>query len=771
MADMKTLARFLWTAGLLLAAVLPVSAQAKVTVVPSPLTTDLVKLFPEIASGYVDFSANGKADQTSDLNEYIPESRVRDGQLQAQEILDFLLANWRFLSLDKLKAVRTAVKASAGAINELIAIAYASDLDEAVVRREAMGDGLYLTPSAYKEAMARLSGLITAMANAYKKEGGASDKEFTTARDSLFDAIDKGYPLPGDLPAEERSVLSTSMIGVVLKDQSANPGRVKTAIRVLGLLKAAEGAPYLNDLAAGGPFVIEAMKALGDIGWKASIPAIAAQLKANGPAEVRKAAFSAIGAIGGAEALDTILDIVKPATRDSLTPELLEASVAALAGIAAKGNTEFRILTALKELSGHSRPVIRRLAAQGLGAFNQPQSFEALQALVNTEKDAGVRRVAVVSLSKQSNEGVMATLLRVLREKDLDPGLKTVGLTAVGDNLSGAQGIQVLVDALADAEPAVRQAASASLRKLAVVPANLALVSGALSRTLIASSNEPFLVEGTGLLALLADPASLPSLLTLLAKPVPEVKRMAAWALYRLRSSANPKVVEELAKLVTNESEGLSTRVTAVRALGAIAFDSPQLNLWQTLVTTTQMRGEKYAMLRYQAVKALGSLLPMKPQTAAALVRLAVRDPDAELRKAALQSLKMAGGLDEAAGEALAGSFADGPDLEYKVTLIETLADQGQSRCADLARDLLGGDLGLPLKRRVIAALAQLPTDLTASVILDAAKDSAAGDFIVSVLGSFPAKLLSATVQRRQRTETDKTIIGVLNSLEAMATE
>jgi HEAT repeat protein len=752
-----------------LAASFPLAAQQKLTVVSLPLAQELVKIFPDIGSGYIDFSGNGKPDQTSDLNEYIPESRVRDGQLQAQEILDFIVDNWRFIGAEKLKAVKAAVGKSAGAIGELIAIDYAASLDDAIAQRELMGDGLYLTPSAYKEAMARIGGIVSSMATTYKKEGAKADAEFTAARDSLFDLIEKGYPLPLDLPDEERNVLSTSMTSVILKEQKSNPARTKTAIRVLGLLKSAEAAPYLLDLASGSSYAVEAMKALADIGYRPAISTIAGQLKSASAAETKKTALYAIGAIGGSEALDAILDIVKPANRDSLPPELLEASTQALAGIAGKGNTDSRIFNALKDLSGNGRPGIRRIAASGLGSFTTALSAETLLAMVNAEKDLGVRKAAIISLNRQAPDQSIAALMRVLREKELDPGVRATALGAVGSNAQGAQGISLLVENLGNQDASVRAAASGSLKKLA--PANQAAVSASLSRSLATSADEAFLVEGASLLANLADPSSIPTILTLMGRPIPELKRIAAWAFYRLRSSSNPKVPEELQKLVTNENEGMGVRINAARALGAIGYDSAALNVWQTLVTTMQMRGEKYSMLRFYALRSLGQLLPMKPQAAAALLRAAAKDPDMEMRKEAVNALRNYGGLDDAAAETLAGSFIEAGDAELKARIIEALSDSGSAKAVSLAQDFLSADPPLSLKKRVIAALAQSPSEESAAVILDAAKDPAAGDYVVGALEGFPRALMSSIVPRRQRTETDKNVLSVLASLESIMTD
>ena len=250
--------------------------------VPSALNQELVKIIPEIASGYIDLNGNGKADQGGDLNESIPESRVKDGQLQSQEILDFIVANWRFIPLDKLRAVQAAVKSAPGAINELIAIDFASSLEDAVRQKSAMGDALYLTPSAYKEAMDKLGGIIASMTAAYKKEGQKADSDFVSSRDALFAMIDKGYPLPADLPADARATLSTAMLNTAMKEQKANQAKARTAIKTLGRLASIDAAPFLLGLVDSPDFQLDAMRALGDIGYKGAVSVLAKQVK-SGP--------------------------------------------------------------------------------------------------------------------------------------------------------------------------------------------------------------------------------------------------------------------------------------------------------------------------------------------------------------------------------------------------------------------------------------------------------------------------------------------------------
>lgn len=770
MNDMRLFPRTAVAAALMLSVAFSLAAQAKVQVVASPLTQDLVKIFPEIANGYIDFNGNGKPDQTADLNEVIPESRVRDGQLQAQEILDFIVANWRFITLDKLKAVQQAVKNASGPLGELIAIDFSTSLDEAVRQREAMGDGLYLTPSATKEAQDRLAGFIATMGSAYRKEGQKSETDFVTARDQLFSAVDQGFPLPTDLSPDDRAVLATACVNVIQKEQASSPQRTRVAIRILGKIKASESADVLVGLAGGGDYAVDAMKALGQIGYKAAIPVLARQLATATTPELRKAALLATGAIGGADGLDTILGLLKPGSKEKLSPDLLLAATQALAGIAHSGNGDARVMAALKDLANSDQGTVRSVAAAGLGAFPQQAAIDSLLGLVASDKDPAVRKAAVIAVNRERSDAIMPAFLKLLKEKDLDPSLELATIAAVGANSQGALGIQTLVDDLADPSADIRAAASAALVKL--YPANQQQVSGSVTRALTISTDDNLLAAGTALLASFADPTSLPTLLALLQKPQSEVKRNAAWALYRLRNGSNPKVSETLQQLVTNENETMATRINAVRALGAIGFDSATLNIWQTLVTTAQMRGDKYATLRLFAIRSLGELDNNKPPVLQALAKIVSRDPDRALKLEAVEALRVLASSSQDAEDALALAFATAnDDSELRIKIVEALADMGSPRAVDEASELLAGQIGADDRRRLIQSLSELPGEASANAILDASKDPAVADFAEAVLEGFPPQLIQPIVARRLKLEGDKGVLAVLEALDARFSE
>ena len=550
--------------------------------------------------------------------------------------------------------------------------------------------------------------------------------------------------------------------------------------RPWGQLKSAEAATYLMSLAdvasssvpgstGDAAYQTDAIRALGEIGYKAAMPTLVRQVKGSKDPDVRRAAIQAVGLIGGAESLDAILELLKPVNRASLSKDLLEAEAQALAGIAQKGSTDPRVSAALKDLASSDDSIVRKAVVAGLGAFSTPQSSDALLAILATDKDPMVRAQAVASLNKQKGDTIVPAFMKVLKEKDLDSGLETATLTALGDNPGGSQAVTIIVDDLGDHDMKVRAAASSALKKL--YPANQQLVTASITKSLLASQDEAFLVEGAALLAALADPSTLPPLLTLLQNPISEVKRNVTWAFYKIRSSSNPRVMDELQKLITNENETIAVRINAVRAVGAIGYDSPQLNLWQTLVTTAQMRGEKYAMLRYFAVRSLGQIGAGKPQAIAALARIALRETDVELRKEAVVALRNLAVSDADAEEALVSSFGQANDAELKVLILEALADSGSDKPSGLAEDFLGSSATISQKRRAIAALAESPDEASAAVILDACRNAEVRDFAEAVLEGYPVSFMPALVERRQRTETDKGVSSVLSALSEHFTE
>jgi hypothetical protein len=133
-----------------------------------------------------------------------------------------------------------------------------------------------------------------------------------------------------------------------------------------------------------------------------------------------------------------------------------------------------------------------------------------------------------------------------------------------------------------------------------------------------------------------------------------------------------------------------------------------------------------------------------------------------------VSALKNLPSVGEDAAAALAASFAQTEDIELKVRILEALSDMGYSAVPSLAAVITASPASASLKRRLIYALSQNPSEASAGAVLDAAKDAQVMEYAASVLEGFPSSLLKSVVSRRLRTETDKNVISVLQSLEAL---
>ena len=203
---------------LMLLLTLSFSSSLAAKVVDTSLGRDFTKIFPKLSNNYIDLNGNGELDRLDDMDEKIPDSRVKDGIIQVQEILDFVKENFRFISMDKLKSIKSTLTNASGDIPELISLNYSRMIDEIISEKERLGaNDLYLTPSAMKAAKEKMAGYIATMLNVYRKEERQYEKAFTEANRELFRMIEAGYPLP-DLNSDDKELLTNLTIHTIIKE-------------------------------------------------------------------------------------------------------------------------------------------------------------------------------------------------------------------------------------------------------------------------------------------------------------------------------------------------------------------------------------------------------------------------------------------------------------------------------------------------------------------------------------------------------------------------
>ena len=774
----------------LLVLLLPLSG-AFPEIVDSAVAKELTRIFPELENGYIDLNRNGKPDQDDELNEVIPESSVKDSLIQGQEILDFIIENYKFLPLEKLSAVRGALEGASGVIPELVSLNYLSQIEDVLEKKEQLdAHGLFLTASARREALNRIDAYIGTMVNAYKKEDREFEGSFIEARDRFFTMIEQGYPLPDSLEEKDRGILVVIMINTIIKN--AEPDGVSVAIKTLGRLKADSATSYLLKLMQNPSWTRESIKALGRIGDSRSLDPLLQALEKETDKGTRVDIIKAIGGLEGQAGLSRLKALARPAKENEPGSDIdiVAASLEAMAEVAGRGNQDPSLMTLFTDYLAHPEPRMRILSIKGLANFRSRQTGSLLLPLLRTEKRDEVKKEIILALDKLQFPGTALGLIGLLRSAASTDDIRQAAITALGDSSEGNQAVPVIIGNLSSSNPEVSGAAAGALIKLDEAFPKLVVPS--LSKSLFRETDKSTLESGARVLAYLADETSLNTLTALLSSPYPEVKTHATWGLYRIRSATNPKAVDELNKLVSNESEPLQVRINAVRALGAIRYDSERMNVWETLLNITKLRSEKYHILRYYALWALGELGDARAQVFTTLAGIAQRDDDAGIRLQAVRSIQKLATKNARAEAGLIKLFRQSQDNEVRITIVEALADMSSANTAELAAEILGSDLGPQLgganlggatlsgaglggattnKKRVIYALSKLGGEREIRAILDAARDGEIKGYVEMTLEDIDPDVLSKIVRKRLKTETDPSILSVMESLQSRMDE
>jgi HEAT repeat protein len=750
---------------LLIAFLLGSAALLQAELADSGLNAELRKIFPELQAGYIDLNGNGKADRTEDLDEYVPQSGAKDGALQSRDVLAFIVRSYELIPAETLRKVLAALDSPVGPFSELTSLEYHDKVVEAIRKKEELdAKGLFLTPSARREAADRMSGYLAILVSTYTKEARALEPDFIKARDELFAMIERGYPLPDDLGADNAAILQRIMINTIVRERSSNLARVKIAVKTLGRLKVASATGYLVDLFGDAEVKRPAIAALGEIGNPEALAALMQELGRKNDTPTRIELVHAIGRVGDRESVARLQEILKGDGSQAPEPDLVLAVMEALVAIAQRGSPDPAMLTTFAERVASPVLRLRVLAVQGLGSYPQnPKVPDILFPLLTEKQPEEVMVAAVKAVNGLQSPRTLPALTGLLRSQDATDAEREAALVALGSNANGLQAVANIVQALESSSAIVGRAAAEAL--VTMYPKQPDQIVSAVGRSLSRSTDPTTLARGTEVLSRLADEGSLPFLVPLLTSQYAEVKVNVTWALYRIRSSSNAKALEDLKTLVKSETEALQVRINAVRALGAIRHDTPQLKVWEALVNTTRMTGEKYGMLRYYAVRALGELGEARPEVLDTLLRIASRDTNPEVVKEAVRALQYLATVDPNVEDVLARAYRRFDDPEVKARVVEALADLGSATAVDLAAPLMATDADPGIKRRVISAVARIGSEAALNLVLDGARDQRLAGFAKGVLEDADRKALRAVLTGRAKSETNAQVSAVIQEL------
>lgn len=747
-----------------------------VSVVNTSLGNDLKRVFPELSEGYIDLNANNRLDRLEDMDELIAETLVQDGKLQVQEVLDFILEQFRFFPIEKLRQIQGILDNAEGDIAEIIALTYKNRFADIIEQKREFGSNdLYLTPSALRRAHEEMSGYIATMLHAFRKEERQFEQSFSDARESLFSMIEAGYPLP-PMGAEDRELLVSAMVHTIIGNDRSNPARVKAAIGTLGRLKAESSLPYLQDLLGSSAYRADSARALGEIGNTQARSILMESLRASSEGEYQYALIRSLGKIGGDESAEYILGMLSEEVPEGETdadggiqtrdPEKVRTILKSLSDMAQQGSQNRQIYTVLSEYLSSPDPQLRIIAVEGISGFGARSATGKLLPLVKDEENEQVKISLVRSLNSLNDPATIPVFIGMLQDPAASTTLRIELIEAIGANTNGPRAVLNIMEFLSSQDETIREATRESLLKLyRLDPAS---VIGGLSRGALQSQDPRFLEEATGIMAELSDPSSVNTLLRLLEIQYPQVRRNVTWAFYRIRPKDNVRVAAEMQKIVSSEAEPLAVRTNAVRALGAMGLNSPQLEVHKTLLTTLKLKSPEYSMLRFFSIQELGKIGEAGPEVIEGLLKSASPQEEEHIRLAALQALRNLGVAGQDYAETVAGLAKRSTDIRIQLEALRVLGDMASPQAVLVAAQILESREAAASYPEIAYALSRVRTPEAVEMLIDMTSGPEQRSFIMGLLEEMGRDTLGTVVNRRVQTEKDPAIKAMLAELQTV---
>jgi HEAT repeat protein len=725
--------------------------------VDNALGRSLGTIFPELKDGYIDLNRNGRGDSDDETSEFIIETRVNDGRIQVQEVLDFLELNYPYIAYDKIVEVRNSLDDASGEISEIIALTYRLAMDEILRKREALGrDTIILTPSARAEAEQRISDLLGKMNEAFQREGRQDETAFVQARDELYSLFKIGYPVPEGISVTDRRMLEATLLNTIIKKEADVP----IAIKMLGRLRSEASLTYIIDLSESPEYRNTAIEALGFIGSNTALSPLKTILERAYDDTSSSLAIEAIGRIGSKDSIDSLLDLANSTDRN---PQIKASVLSAFRALGDRNIVDIRIQNTLKEFTENSNPELRALAVAGLEYYPNNITLQLLLPKLETENDQVVLAALIKTLNNLRNPAALSTFSRLLQKDTTSTSTKVILIEAIGKNPDGVKVIAPMLEYIGDPNEELRTIAHQAMINLYEVAGSN--VVGIIGRPLLTNPEKDFAVEASAILAEIADPNSINTFTALLTSPYAEVKRNATWGLYRLESAGNVRIVQLLQKVAASETESLNARINAVRILGKYRIDSPQLQVWKTLNTIISLRGDKYTYLRKFAIDALGEMNTVNEEIVLMLLSSLRRESNILIRQSLVQTIGKLNLEDDQSGSTFLTAFEKVDDIDTALLYIQVMGDLGLSETVQASRLFLEKFEGYP---EVLShALLKIPSEDSFNLILDLAENEDAHETIEAILQDADPFILKSVLDRRRQTEENQTILTFLEGIES----
>lgn len=737
-----------------------------ITVVDSPLNRALMKIFPELKQGYIDLNNNGKPDQNDELNEYIPETVVKDNLLQGKEVLDFIINYYMFLPLDKVRRVKEILDRPQGVISEIVALQYRIKIYEIEKRREEMQKlGKRVTTSSEQQKTEeKLKELITVMINSYKKEGKSSEEQLINARKEFLKIINEGFNIPSDISRENKNILTSIMINRILnakKTKEEDP-EVVTAINVVGKLKQDFAVSYLMDFLSEVKYKKYVIRALGEIGNSIATKRLLRELQKEQPIEIKLEIIRALGNIGNKKVVDKLKEMLS--SKDEMQNIKVKKEVLFALSNASEKYQDPTLVPLFSKYLKSEDSYFRMIAIRGLANLNAFNAVNELNALLKKETDPPIQLELIRAIHKLKAPNYINTFGYLLKKKDLDPEVRKAILRIYADEPRTELVMGKLIEHIGYPDESIQQVAKQAI--LNQSKKNPKAVATAVSNVLMRSKDKNVLINGSEILSQIKDPVAIPTFLYLLKSDYKRVRENATWGIYKLGKIDNITIVSELLQIATNESQPISVRTNAIRALGEIGYSNSRYDVVGSLLNIIKLQDEKYTMMRFFAIRSIGKLKTNNRKVYSFLSRLLLSEQNRQIKREIIHTLNMLGNNSQEIVKALTKAFNNEENRSLQIDILMAMGDIGTEKVVPLAKAFLE-DKNNPTDEKIeaIYILSKIGSRDCIAPILDSIKDKNLKSYAYTTLQDFDPDIIIPYLKERIRTETDKQILDAINTI------
>ncbi len=813
------------------------------------LVDGLVKMFPTLKdekSPFIDFDKSGD----SRIEAGVPEAiwdRPGDGEgvIQAQEILDAVVYkdNFRYLGIEQLQQIITLLsdvgKAGGNRImTEKVARSYVIELEGLVMRRKELPD--IVTQNERQRVLSELATVIQRMSKQYTEE---ADKEASATFKGDLEKFKAGMEVviktedddPMKLPLDnldsDANQIKGNMVRILgdeVKNYNERYISNKAALFSIGKIGGRSALNILVNILQDQKFVKElnyTIHALGMIGEECTpevVEKIGEYLENSADQEVKSTAIKTLGRVGNKKSIALLKKYVDspPMNMEQLRGDALEALVNIAENERRKGISSAETVPIFKDYTKSPNRMLASSSIKGLALAKNTVPFPEILELVKMMKDSPDDKIVenileTIELVSQYNPNTYRTFFTGTGESKTIFNYLTECFTGkyrgyfarnsrtrmaiarmikeVAVGVPYLQGIDLLVDAITDEDPVVREEAASLLIKISneykVSAGNFGQTTSSVPvltyKAVTRKKNNPLLLE-KGLQIISKQTVTSMQIADLFFPHLSDLNiRIVRQAVRGLRSILGCQTGEEkyyrqgqlelVRAIIVKNTLPVDIRISAIDVAGLIGYsdaNSTGNNIVKALYEILQDRNST-ADLKISAVEAFPKLREKQDRTHQHWVALKdlvvdqIEDDDINIRAAVVNSLKELNMDSPEIRNALYVALVDEKNRTIYFDILDTIRVINNPKSSGPLRDFLVKEKKLEprVKKITIVALGNCGDPDMADFLIDALNDPDTEKEARRGLEQIDRDELQKRVKQRIRMITDEKVKKELEGL------